>query len=145
MILRAATEADIAETARVAVASYGAGFASILEQPVLAGYDTAFFEKRFRDQLARLWVAEDEGRILGFLKLTDAHIDMLFVDPAAFGTGVGAAILRHAETLGATTLECFAENHAARAFYTRMGWRLARAYSREFAGRTRDFVWFERR
>jgi putative acetyltransferase len=76
--------------------------------------------------------------------MTDGHIDMLFMDPDAGGRGGGALLLQRAETLGAKSLECFRDNHGARRFYERHGWRVEREYEREFAGRSRSFVLYEK-
>lgn len=74
------------------------------------GYDDAFME-RCRAELVvrdrdlsdqRVFVARAEsGELLGFYLLiglegTRAELDMLFVEPAAIGTGVGGALVRHA-------------------------------------------------
>jgi putative acetyltransferase len=48
---------------------------------------------------APMWVAEDAGRVLGFLVLDGSMIEALFVDPAVHGRGVGTALLQHALTL----------------------------------------------
>ncbi|MCB5174284.1 hypothetical protein LGR44_03755 [Microvirga sp. SM9] len=53
-------------------------------------------------------------------------------------------LLQRAECLGAKSLECFRDNHGARRFYERHGWRLAREYERAFAGRERSFVLYEK-
>lgn len=90
-------------------------------------------------------VVEQAGDIAGFLLMTDGHIDMLFMDPATSGQGGGAQLLKEAEALGAKSLECFRDNHGARRFYERHGWRIVRAYEREFAGRHRAFVLYEKR
>ena len=89
-------------------------------------------------------VALERKTPVGFLLMTDGHIDMLFMEPAASGRGGGAVLLREAETLGAKSLECFRDNHAARRFYERHGWRVEREYEREFAGRSRSFVLYEK-
>jgi putative acetyltransferase len=91
-----------------------------------------------------MMVAEQDGAIVAFSLMTDCHIDMLFVDPERLGQGAGIALLRAAERAGAATLECFADNAPARAFYTHAGWRLTKQYEREFAGAIMRFVLFER-
>ncbi len=144
MKIRPATEADIAAAARVAEASYRVAFATILEPEALAGRTAAVFALRFAAVLPGLRVAERDGAILGFSLLTGQHIDMLFIDPAAQGTGAGTMLLAEAEVRGAVSLECFRDNHPARRFYERHGWRVTRAYARELAGRVRDFVFYEK-
>jgi putative acetyltransferase len=142
MIVRAATGGDIPAMAAAAAAAYRVGFAGIIEPLVLVGYDRAYFETRFADALASLTVAVADGIVLGFAKTTAGHLDMLFVQPRAHGTGAGSALLAEAEARGVRTLECFRDNAAARGFYERRGWTLLRAYEREFAGRVREFLFY---
>ena len=144
MIVRAAGEGDVDATAAVAAASYGAAFADILGAKILTGYDQAFFAARFAASLARLRVAELDGAVDGFSLVTDGHLDMLFITPAAQGHGVGQALLADVEARGAVSLESFRDNHRARRFYEHFGWRLAAEYAREFAGATRHFVRYEK-
>jgi putative acetyltransferase len=165
--IRDATEADIPALARVAARSYAHAFATILEPDALARYGEAYFAMRFAERWPVARVAKADGELLAFCVMswgtappTDlkegereptgvapkshGHIDMLFADPAAIGSGVGAALLADAEARGARSLECFEANNAARRFYERHGWRVTRAYAREFAGRERRFVWMEK-
>ncbi|MBA1154802.1 GNAT family N-acetyltransferase [Microvirga mediterraneensis] len=144
MIVRPARAEDISALSAVAERSYRVAFADILEQDVLAGRDAAFFAERFAASWPRMLVALAEGIPAGFLLMTDGHIDMLFMDPGSNGKGGGALLLREAEARGARSLECFRDNHAARRFYERYGWRVAREYEREFAGRDRSFVLYEK-
>jgi putative acetyltransferase len=129
VIVRPATEADIAAMARVAERSYRAAFDEILEHEVLATRDAAFFGARFGEAWERMRVAEDGGRVLGFTLVTDGHIDMIFAQ---------------AEAEGARSLESFRDNHAARRFYERRGWRLTREYERAFLGAERAFAFYEK-
>jgi putative acetyltransferase len=145
VIARPARAEDIPALATVAERSYQAAFADILEQDVLAGRDAAFFAERFAASWPRMLVALADGEPAGFLLMTDGHIDMLFMDPGANGKGGGALLLREAEARGAKSLECFRDNHAARRFYERHGWRVAREYERDFAGRGRSFVFYEKK
>jgi putative acetyltransferase len=134
----------VAAVAAVAAASYQAGFAGILEPEVLAARGEAFFAPRLAEAGARLRIVERLGRVLGFCLMTEGHIDMLFVAPEGQGSGAGSALLVDAEVRGACSLECFAANRAARDYYERHGWRVASAYRRDFAGRLRDFVRYEK-
>jgi putative acetyltransferase len=138
--IRAASPADIETLAAVAVASYRHGFAGILEPDILASCDHAFFAARFSRELAKIALAEEENSIAGFSLVTGRNLDMLFVAPARIGNNIGAKLLAAAEAQGAATLECFRDNEEARRFYERHGWRLERSYTREYLGRTRDFV-----
>jgi putative acetyltransferase len=144
VIVRSARVDDIPALAAIAERSYRAAFADILEEDVLASRSVSYFEERFAAAWERMLVALSGQTPLGFLLMTDGHIDMLFMDPDAGGRGGGALLLQRAETLGAKSLECFRDNHGARRFYERHGWRVEREYEREFAGRSRSFVLYEK-
>ena len=144
MKLREAREADIDALAQLATEAYRLGFAEILEPQALDQRGPAFFAAHLRPALRDIHVAESVQGILGFSKVTTSHLDMLFVAPQAQGSGAGTALLRRAEAQGLCTLECFRDNHLARAFYERRGWTLSQSYEREFIGRRRGFVLYSR-
>jgi putative acetyltransferase len=145
VIVQSARVEDIPALAAIAERSYGAAFADILEEDVLAGRNAAFFAERFAASWECMLVALSSEAPVGFLLMTGTHIDMLFMDPNAGGRGGGALLLRAAEASGAKSLECFRDNHGARRFYERHGWKIVREYEREFAGRSRSFVLYEKR
>jgi putative acetyltransferase len=140
IVLRPAQPEDVEALARVAHDSFHAAFASIMSAASLAQRPLTFFVERFGVQWPQLAVALRDGRIVGFSLVRDGHIDMLFVDPAAQSRGVGKALLAGCEAVGARTLECFRDNHEARAFYERHGWRLDTSLRRSFCGDDYDFV-----
>ena len=140
MIVRPAGADDVLVLAAIAERSYRAAFAEILEADILASRDGSFFAERFASSWEHMLVACSGDMLVGFLLMTDQHIDMLFMDPAASGRGGGALLLREAERRGAKSLECFRDNHKARRFYERHGWQVQREYDREFAGKSRSFV-----
>ncbi len=140
MIVQPAGADDVPALAAIAERSYRAAFENILELDVLEGRDATFFATRFASSWERMLVVASEGRPVGFLLMTAGHIDMLFMDPPVSNRGGGALLLKEAERQGARSLECFRDNHAARRFYERHGWRVERAYDREFAGKRRSFV-----
>ena len=142
MIVRPAGADDVPALAAVAERSYCTTFAGILEADVLASRDKGFFAERFASSWDRMLVACSGEALVGFLLMTDGHIDMLFMDPAAAGRGGGALLLKGAEQQGARSLECFRDNHAARRFYERHGWHVEREYEREFADKSRSFVFY---
>ncbi|MFT8246510.1 GNAT family N-acetyltransferase [Roseomonas sp. BN140053] len=138
--LRAATAADVPALAAVAERGYRAGFAGILDAAVLDMQDRAGFAHRFAAAWPRLAVAEMDGSLAGFCLVSPPRLDMLFVDPGFTRRGLGAALLRQAEAMGARELECFRDNAAALGFYARQGWHPLSAHRRDFLGAGRDFL-----
>ena len=84
--------------------------------------DRVFFEGSIRPRCA-LWIAVENGRIVGFLALRDSYVDRLYVRPAAQRHGVGSALLRHAIALSPAGIELHTHvrNTKARAFYEKEG------------------------
>lgn len=144
MILREAQAADLDALARIAAEAYCRDFAEILEPQALEQRGVDFFLAHLGAALAELQVAQSDDRILGFSKVTKRHLDMLFVASEARGSGAGSALLQRAEAKGVCTLESFRDNHAARSFYERRGWRLSSSYEREFLGGMRCFVQYSK-
>jgi GNAT superfamily N-acetyltransferase len=70
-----------------------------------------------------LWLALEDGELVGILVLEDDWVDQLYVDPACTGRGIGARLLDVAkrERPGGLRLWTFASNDGARRFYERHG------------------------
>lgn len=143
MRIRPAEAADVPALAALAAASYRAAFLPIIGEAGLALRWPAFFARRFEREWPSLRAAEGEGAgspLVGFHQVRGGRIDMLFLAPDAMGRGWGRALLGDAEAAGATELECFRDNHRARGFYERWGWRPAWSLERDFAGGLHAFV-----
>lgn len=69
------------------------------------------------------WVAERDGRLVGYLVLTGEWLDDLFLAPGETGHGIGAALLdvAKAERPEGLCLWVFETNTGARRFYERHG------------------------
>ncbi len=96
-----------------------------------------FIEERFDSD--RLWVAEEDGNILGFLHSTtylDAisstkicEVFTVIVHPEHFGEGIGAALMEYERAAAAEDgvellkLEVLSNNRRAMNFYDKMGFR----------------------
>ena len=60
--------------------------------------------------------------LLGFIGIADRKIEMLFLDPASIGQGLGAKLIRFAiDELGADKVDVNEQNEAAAAFYRKQG------------------------
>ncbi len=77
---------------------------------------------------ADVWVAERDDRVVGYLALRERYVDRLYVDPPHQGAGIGAGLLAHAMSLhpAGLTLHTHQQNHRARAFYERYGFKVLR-------------------
>jgi putative acetyltransferase len=139
--IRDATPADIPRLAELVAASYRDSFLPIIGEAGLALRRPAFFIERFAAEWPHVRVACDEADdLLAMAEVRDGTLDMLFLKPGSTGNGIGQLLLADAEARGAGQLECFAMNAGARRFYARAGWTETRAYTRDFAGATHDFV-----
>jgi ribosomal protein S18 acetylase RimI-like enzyme len=75
-----------------------------------------------------VWIALDEGRIVGMAGLSAEMLDQFYVDPAAQRRGAGSALLDKAKERrpDGFTFWVFQQNENARRFYERRGCRLVR-------------------
>lgn len=144
LVLRPAAPEDADALGRVAHASFHRAFAGIMSPAALGQRPLSFFVGRFGELWPHVTAATEDGRIVGFSMVRQGHIDMLFIDPAAQARGIGAALLAAAEAAGARSLECFRDNHEARAFYEKHGWTLNQSLRRSFCGEDYDFVTYAR-
>ncbi len=88
--------------------------------------DIQFFKPLVRDAYldsVKLACSRDaEGRIQGFIGTAEGKVEMLFVDPALHGQGIGRELLLHAiANEGATAVEVNEQNPQAVGFYLHMG------------------------
>jgi putative acetyltransferase len=96
----------------------------------LSAADFAEIEALVRDiylPAAELWVAADESAPpVGFIGLSGAHIDALFVAPNAHGRGVGRRLVEHARGMPRPlSVDVNEQNEGALAFYRRLGFRVS--------------------
>ncbi|WP_373426527.1 acetyltransferase [Microbacterium trichothecenolyticum] len=83
-----------------------------------------------------LSVAEREGRPVGFSGVLDGVLEMLFVDAAQHGGGVGTALLAHAvENHGVTKVDVNEQNVSAAGFYAHRGFEVVNRSATDEAGR----------
>ncbi len=85
-------------------------------------------ERNARLADATTWLAEDNGRLVGFMSLeADGHLDMAFVDPDYMGLGVARALhdrlMQSARDAGLTQLNTEA-SPVAEHFFSRQGWQM---------------------
>lgn len=67
---------------------------------------------------------DGNGSITGFLGVADGKIEMLFIDPAVRGQGIGRFLSEYAiKELKATTVDVNEQNEQAVGFYQKMGFK----------------------
>jgi ribosomal protein S18 acetylase RimI-like enzyme len=98
-----------------------------LEQGRSLEEDSEFFHQKLLPRFD-IWVAEREGRLVGFLAICGSYIDRLYVFTEAQRRGIGTALLRHAMNLspGGLELHTHEKNLGARRFYEKHGFRAVR-------------------
>ncbi len=73
-----------------------------------------------------VWVAEDDGRVVGFFMLSDNFLYHLYVYPELQGQGAGTLLFERVKELSPDgfRLWVFQQNAQARAFYEHRGMRV---------------------
>ena len=83
-----------------------------------------------------LVVAEKDGVPIGFMGVQDGRLEMLFLDPAERGHGLGRRLLEHGvERLGVTELTVNEQNPQAVGFYEHLGFKTYRRAELDEEGR----------
>jgi len=132
--------ADARGIAEVHTRTWQAAYRQVFPAEVLDNLDV---DERVRGWLERIeadmdvWVAETEGRIVGFLAAGPSRTEdgpgelyALYVLPEAWGSGAGRALMDgfkawlEREGYAAAMLWVLADNPRARRFYEREGWRV---------------------
>lgn len=125
-MIRAATRADARAIAQLEVRAWRWAFGDLVadeDLPTVAEREARWSGAPLDG--AAVW--DQDGRVVG---VVDAHAEAgelrgLYVDPAAQGAGIGAALHDHAVAAlrGGATLWVFAGHGQAREFFGARGWR----------------------
>ena len=112
--------------------------------------DLDFYARQVRDDYLpahRFWVAAGaDGEPLGFMGMTGAKIDALFVDPSCHGRGIGQALIDHAASLARDlTVDVNEQNEGAYSFYRKLGFRQIDRSELDDTGRPFPILHLERR
>lgn len=147
---RAATAADAAGLAELGQRSFTETFGHLYDPADLAAFLASHSEERWREELGdpafAVQVAETEGRMAAYAKLGPpslpfepggpcTELRQLYVLKPWQGAGVAAAlmewVLAEARARGADELylSVFTDNHRARRFYERYGFRFVQTYA----------------
>jgi GNAT superfamily N-acetyltransferase len=125
--LRPGVEADIDAIADIWHRGWRDGHLGHVPAALVPHRGLGDFRLRVPTQLDTMTVATIGSDLVGFIALHDDEVEQLYVDAAARGTGVAAALLAHGESvIGATHdrawLAVVPGNARARRFYERCGW-----------------------
>jgi L-amino acid N-acyltransferase YncA len=144
MTIRRATPADAAIVAGIHVRGWQWGYRGILPAELLASLSVTEREAMWRKQLdpayrPRTWLAEEDGRALGFigcgpardrdLPATVGEVYAIYREEFASGMGVGQRLMAHAmedlraERFESAVLWVLERNARSRRFYEIGGWR----------------------
>jgi len=70
-------------------------------------------------------IVDEHNKILGFMGIAADKLEMLFLDPAERGKGLGKQLMQHAfETYRITKVDVNEQNEAARQFYEHFGFKV---------------------
>lgn len=131
--IRAHTDADRERLAEIWLESSRVGHPFLPEADLLG--QQAMVRDIYLSQ-AENWVAELDGKPVGFIGLVDAFIGGLFVTPSAHGHGLGKALVLHAAGLkGDLEVEVYAANDTAVGFYRRLGFAETLRHDEDDEGR----------
>ncbi len=90
--------------------------------------DFVYYQSRITDyfDMVDIYVYKNEnGKTIGFMGISDSMVEMLFVDAAFRGCGVGRKLLGYAiDNLNVYKLDVTEQNTQALDFYIHMGFRI---------------------
>ena len=126
--LRPARDADTEAIAALWHQAWLDAHAALVPAAAVAQRPLSSFQKRVPERLAETTLATTGARLVGFVTVRGDNVEQLYVAEAARGSGVGQALLAHAESQVALRfdrawLTVASGNTRARRFYARHGWR----------------------
>ncbi|WP_137152577.1 GNAT family N-acetyltransferase [Devosia sp. FKR38] len=165
IMIRPHIRSDAVAVADILAAGWQAAYAGFMPQALLAPRidplrrraEIAAWLDDFDTEIEHLLVAESTpGTVAGFVHIVRAdkaglgaaaHINLLYVDPARFGRGIGKALMAAAadwlaaRTSGAVVLAAYADN-PYRGFYARLGGTVVLQKTIDFDGHALASVYY---
>ena len=122
--LQPATDEDAAEIAELHLASRADALPTV--RVVHDDDDVRTWVRTVMLCHGETWVARENGRILGFVRIDGEDLSHLFLLPGHYRRGIGSALLAKAKALSPARLRLFIfqVNQRARAFYEAHGFRV---------------------
>lgn len=133
MEIRRASVSDAAEIAAVHVGTWQAAYEHVFGAERLAQLDVqrrVAGWTRALNEGESIFVADDDGRVVGFVSVGACELNAIYTLPEAWGSGAGPALMRAAaaqlreDGCGEAVLWVLEDNPRARRFYEREGWEL---------------------
>lgn len=127
-VLRPAERADASAVATVWEVGWREAHLGHVPEALVAARTSASFRDRAVELVDRTTVAEVGGEVAGFVMVSGAEVEQMYVAAAHRGTPVAATLLAEAERRVAAAghaeawLAVVAGNPRARRFYERQGW-----------------------
>lgn len=128
VVLRPMTESDLEIVARIWREGWADAHLGHVPAELVAARTPASFTERARDRVADTIIATCADVVAGFVMVDHDQVDQLYLDRAARGCGIGAALLDAAERAVIAAghqrawLAVATGNTSARKFYERQGW-----------------------
>jgi GNAT superfamily N-acetyltransferase len=133
MEIRRASVSDAADIAAVHVRTWQAAYRHVFGEERLAEIDAsrrvAGWTRALNDDES-VFVADDDGRVVGFVSVGGCELLAIYTLPETWGGGAGPALMRaalrqlRADGCGEAALWVLEDNPRARRFYEREGWEL---------------------
>jgi GNAT superfamily N-acetyltransferase len=129
--IRRASVADAPDIANVHVRTWQAAYEHVFGSERLAGLDVARRVAGWTRAIEGdepVFVADDDGRVVGFVSTGACELYSIYALPEAWGSGAGPALMSAAveqlrgEGCGDAVLWVLEDNPRARRFYEREGW-----------------------
>ena len=134
MEIRRATVGDARAIADVHVRTWQGAYEHVFGAERLAALTVEQrlpgWQRILRQEELHVFVAEEAGRIVGFVAVGEGEVSGIYVEPEAWGSPAGTALMRagldELRTLGYTSavLRVLEDNPRARRFYEREGWHV---------------------
>jgi ribosomal protein S18 acetylase RimI-like enzyme len=131
--IRRASVSDAAEIAAVHVRTWQAAYQHVFGTERLAHLDIprrVAGWTRALEEGESIFVADDDGRVVGFVSVGACELYAIYTLPEAWGSGAGPALMRAAvaqlreDGCADAFLWVLEDNPRARRFYEREGWEL---------------------
>jgi ribosomal protein S18 acetylase RimI-like enzyme len=138
--IRTALASDTIALIELSRKTISASYRPFLGDQAVDGFlDSGAADHYVQENLNCCWVLVRDGQVVGYAVCKANLIDLMMIDKAFHGQGLGTELLRQVEEIlrrryDELTLESFEANHPANAFYRKNGWQEVSRYFDESSG-----------